>query len=306
MQLLVTGGAGFLGRWVVRRLSRFAEVTVLDNLSNPLSHVARETSQFIEGSILDASLVNDLVRSSDQVIHLAAIPCVQRCIQDRVGTELINLYGTQLVAESAARYKKRVIFASSAAVYGNPRELPVREDHSPQPISPYGLHKLFGENTFAKLAPNAVSLRLFNLYGPDQSEFSPYAGVITRFLNAATHGQPIHVRGEGDQTRDFLHVRDAAELFAQAILNPPVSGIFNGCSANAISVIGLAERLSLLTGSRSAIHHVDALAGDILHMCGDHQRASRSLDWQPKWGLGRGLREMVEANSMKSQVGYVA
>ena len=220
---LVTGGAGFIGRALAARLLREgAEVTVLDDLSSGDASRLDRGARLMEGSVTDPGRVAEAMAGADAVFHLAAIASVARCNEDLAASHRVNLGGFVNVLEAAAAREQRpaLVYASSAAVYGDNPETPLREDARPRPLSPYGADKLGCELHASAAATvlglRSTGLRFFNVYGPGQDPGSPYSGVISRFHRAATLGEGVTIFGDGGQTRDFVFVDDVVEALLSA------------------------------------------------------------------------------------------
>src|SRR2546423_5803245 len=224
MHILITGGAGFIGSHITELLLTFNyRILILDDFSSGMAdNIPHDRRVSIIHKNLLALAPAEWPRGLDAVVHLAALPSVtDSWIKLRQAHE-INLTGTVHALE-AARYNRvpRFIFASSAAVYGDAKAMPLHEDARTEPLSPYGLHKLAGEQYGRMIARESdmtfIALRIFNAYGTRQPASSPYSGVITRFVHAMRDGKPITIRGDGSQTRDFVYVKDVAAAVASAL-----------------------------------------------------------------------------------------
>jgi len=203
--------------------------------------------------------------------------------------------GTAVVAEACRRVGvEKVVYASSAAVYGEPRYLPIDEGHPTEPLSPYGLSKLVGELVLRQYARNyglkVTVLRLFNVYGPGQNP--AYAGVISRFIERAIAGKPLIIYGDGLQTRDFVHVGDVAEAFYKAIVGN-VTGVFNIASGKPVRIIDLARMVKEIVGGKVKIKHAPPRKGDIRHSYASIEKAKKELKWEPKKELKVELKKMI-------------
>ena len=211
MTALVTGGAGFIGSHLVDALaSRGDKVRILDDLSTGRRENLRPDADIIQASVVDRAALDRAMKGVDAVFHLAAVVSVQQCLDDPAGSNEVNVTGTVRVLQAAAAAGvRRVVFASSAAVYGDTPVQPKREDHAPDPLSPYAVAKLAGERLGATVpGVEFVALRFFNVYGPRQAPESPYSAVIPIFLSALEAGRPLPIYGDGAQTRDFTFVGD--------------------------------------------------------------------------------------------------
>jgi UDP-glucose 4-epimerase len=303
-RIVVTGGAGFIGSHVVRRLTeRGHRVVVVDDLTTgsrsniPLGAAVA----LVERDVNDVD-VAELGDDVAGIVHLAAVASVQQSWEAPTAVQRRNLGSTLQVIEWARRLDgPRIVFASSAAVYGNPEFLPVAESARAEPLSPYGLHKLAGEiylRLFARQCNfSAVSLRFFNVYGPRQSERSDYAGVISKFARLLMTGSTAELHGGGDQTRDFVHVADVADATMAALRLPLHAGdyrCFNVGTQRAVSVAELLQTLETVSGVRVPHRVVDARPGDIRHSVADIQAAVRDLEFRPKVDLAHGLADYFE------------
>jgi len=301
LKCLVSGGAGFIGSHLVESLALSgAAVRVLDNFSSGrrenLAGLAAKID-LVEGDVRNGTLGRRLMDGVDVVFHLAAVASVAPSIADPLTCNDVNVAGT-LAVLAAARDAgvRRVVFASSAAVYGPDPGVPTAETSPFAPLSPYAASKAAGElycRVFGKLyGVETVSLRLFNVYGPRQDPASEYSGVVSRFLERLRAGQPPIVHGDGEQTRDFVFVQDVVSAFVLAGGAPGLSGgPFNIGSGEAATINELAETLAGLAVRDRAlrpIHH-PARAGDVRHSCADISKARQILGYAPAVGLADGL-----------------
>jgi len=298
MKILVTGGSGFIGSHVVERYQDVAEVVVLDNLrTGHRKNLDGLRCRFVEGSILDRALVDELMDGVDYVFHLAALVSVPESMSLPAETVNINVHGLLNVLESARGHGvKKLCFASSAAVYGENPIQPKVEAMAPDPRSPYAITKLDGEYYCGLYAregwlPTAC-LRFFNVFGPRQDPNSAYAAAVPIFLHRARNNEPITIYGDGGQTRDFIYVKDIVGALSFAAETSGVEGVFNAGYGQAITIAGLVEEISKLTGSSSAIHHEPVRAGDIRHSTADASKL-RAAGWVPTFTVPTGLREIV-------------
>jgi UDP-glucose 4-epimerase len=304
---LVTGGAGFIGSHLVEELVRRKRpVRVLDNLSTGRGeHLAAVASEieFIDADILDARAVRAAARGVDVVFHQAAWRSVPRSVESPIETNRVNVEGTLNVLTAAREAGvRRVVYASSSSVYGAARALPLGEDDTPFPVSPYAVSKLAGEQycrVFSRVYDlETVALRYFNVFGPRQDPGSPYAAVIPRFIEAAVAGAVLEVHGDGLQSRDFTHVRNVVQANCLAAEAPGVAGeAFNVACGQRHSLMDL---ISWLSGrlSREHVrlrwHHVAPRPGDVSHTLADLTRAERLLGYRPVVGFQDGLEEAFE------------
>lgn len=301
-RFLVTGGCGFIGSHLADALVQAGHhVTILDNLSSGKRDNAPGEASFIEGDILDAALVEKLCAQSDAVVHLAAIASVQRCHDEWLASHKTNLTGSITVLDAAARaaHKPRVVYASSAAVYGDNPNLPLAETEAPAPQTSYGLDKLscehYAAHAFRAYGLSSVGLRFFNVYGPRQDPASPYSGVISKFVHAATARQPITYFGDGEQTRDFIYVADIVRLILAALQCAPGAHVLNGCTGSALSLKQLAQLLRTLTNAALPETHAPARPGDIRHSLGNPAHAAALCGFQAATTPPEGLAQLLAA-----------
>lgn len=294
MKFLVTGGAGFIGSHLVRRLSARGPVTVLDDLSSgKKENLAGLNIVFLKGSILDPAPLAEACAGATHVFHLAALVSVPESFAHPALCQEINVEGTRRVLAAAAQAgATRLVLASSCAVYGDEPAMPKTETSPVAPASPYAESKLAAEKLCAKAPLPAVALRFFNVYGPRQDPRGPYAAAVPKFLEAARAGQPLTIFGDGHQTRDFVYVDDVTAALEHAALTSSMSGVYNVASGQSVSVLRLAELVLALTGLRSEIRHAPARPGDILHSSASIGKL-RATGWQPSHDLAAGLQKIL-------------
>jgi UDP-glucose 4-epimerase len=301
---LVTGGAGFIGSHLVDRLVDAGhDVIVLDNFStgrtkNLSRSLRRQNLQVVRADIrkIPRSFVKRL-RGVDIVCHLAAVTSVQQSVRDPVFTTEANLVGTLNVLQAAKALKaERVVFASSAAVYGRPRTFPIAEDAIVSPISPYGASKAASELYLRSFVENhgieAVSLRYFNVYGPRQTA-SQYSGAISIFAKRALNQQPLQIFGDGSQTRDFIFVSDIVDATIASIETTLENRTFNIASGNETTVLELARAIQRITGSTTGLEFLPLRTGDIPRSVADTARAKKELGFEARTSLEDGLSATI-------------
>jgi UDP-glucose 4-epimerase len=304
MRALVTGGGGFIGHHLVRRLLADGyDVRVLDNFSTG----RRERLEgldvgLVEGDLRSYERAHTAVRGTDVVFHLGALPSVPRSVQDPLTTGAVNVEGTLNVLLAARDEDvRRVIFASSSSVYGASPSLPKTESDQPLPISPYGVSKLAAENYCSAFTVTygleTVSLRLFNVFGGGQDPLSQYAAVVPRFISAIGSGKRPTVYGDGRQTRDFTYVDDVVEAFVLAAdTQGATSGeVLNVAAGGETSVLDLIAALAELFERRLDPQFEPARPGEVQRSWGDAMKVKRVLGWTPKWSLTSALRECIAA-----------
>ena len=290
MKFLVTGGAGFIGAHLVRRLQSDAPVNVLDNLAT--GHRDRLVGldcHFYEGSILDRKLLFEAMRDVTHVFHLAAMVSVAESVANPTDCKQINVEGTRRVLEAAAQAgAKRCVLASSCAIYGNDPAMPKIESLPPAPASPYAISKLAGERICTESIVPAVALRFFNVYGPHQDPNGPYAAAIPRFFQSALAGTPISIHGDGQQTRDFVFIEDVTAALIHVALHPDLGGVYNVASGQSTSILQLANKILSLTRSSSPMTHTSSREADVRFSSASIERL-RATGWSPKTTLDSGL-----------------
>jgi nucleoside-diphosphate-sugar epimerase len=300
---LVTGGAGFIGSHVVEELLRRSEsVRVLDDLSSGsrenLGSLVGQV-EFLEADIRELDRIRSVFQGADYVIHLAARTSVAQSLEDPVTSTAVNIGGTVnvLVAARDARVR-RLVFAGSAAVYGDHPALPRVESQEPQPLSPYALTKLSGEQycgIFTRVfGLETAPLCFFNIFGPRQNPYSPYTGVLSRFIMAYLTGETPVIFGDGDQSRDFTYVADVADAVLRACAAPAAAGeainVGVGESFTLNQVIGMLNRIF----AKEVRPRYDApRPGDVRHSVAEISRARRLLGYEPQVSFEAGLRETV-------------
>lgn len=294
MKFLVTGGAGFIGSHLVRRLSSMGEVTVLDNLSTGReSNLQGLSCRLIHGSILESKKLSQALQGATHVFHLAAMVSVPESVQKPDLCRQINVEGTRSVLETSANAGVlRVVLASSCAVYGNDPTMPKREELPPAPLSPYAESKWEGEKLCSSAALPAVPLRFFNVYGPRQDPQGPYAAAVPKLLQAALAGSALPIHGDGRQTRDFVYVEDVTAALTHVATHSSCHGVYNVASGRSVSILELAQTILSVTGSKSAIAHLPTREADIRHSSASVERL-RSTGWRPAFTLESGLKAMI-------------
>ena len=312
---LVTGGCGFIGSHLCKALlSRGDVVRVLDDLSTGSLASLPGDAAFIQGDVTEPQLVLEALAGVDGCFHLAAVASIELSNRDWLRTHRTNLTGAITVFQGAvAAGAVPVVYASSAAVYGDCPSLPLREGSGRQPLSAYGADK-FGCELHARVAGKvhrlrSVGLRLFNVYGPGQNPKSPYSGVISIFCERIRRGEPIEVFGDGRQTRDFIFVADVVTALLRA-MDARLSGefVFNICTGSGTSVLEVARTIASLCGQDLAIRFRAQREGDIGHSYGDPTAAKQALGLGSSTELKIGLAATLawlggQLNSWRDQAG---
>ncbi len=299
MRCVVTGGCGFIGSHIVDALIRDGcDVAVLDDLSTGNVEYLNPAAELVEGSVADGELVRSATEGATWVFHLAALPRVQQSVDDPIGTHAINVNGTLNVLQAARENGlERVVVSSSSSVYGDQDTHLMTEDLPPNPMSPYGLHKLIGEqyaDLFATLfGLQVVSLRYFNVYGPRQSAEGAYALVIPHFLRLRDEGKPLTIYGDGCQTRDYVHIDDVVRA--------------NMHAANSELPAGRAVALNVGSGEETSVNDIaEMVGGEVEHIipnprgafeelrkCADTSRAKSVISWEPRIALAEGIKSVL-------------
>ena len=304
--ILITGGAGFIGSHTAEALlTRGSQVRILDNFSSGqhanLSAAALASGQLrvMRGDVRDVGAVDEAVQGMDAVLHLAAQVSVQRSVAEPVASAGHNITGFLHVMDAVRRHKvPRLVYASSAAVYGIPTHLPLSESAATQPLSPYGLEKLVNDH-YAELFRtlynvSSVGMRYFNVYGPRQDPTSPYAGVISKFAHGLQTGTPLRIFGDGSQTRDFVYVGDVAQANVRA-LEARVQGVLNVGTGSTVSLLALIDSMAQAFDAMPKVRHEPAAAGDIAHSATTTTRLAQALDWQSSTALVDGLGALAHS-----------
>ncbi len=297
--ILITGGAGFIGSHTVDLLLESGcQVRVLDNLSSgSRGNLPRSSRlQLIHGDILDRKTVQIATEGVNHVLHLAAQVSVQKSVDNPIQSCQQNILGFLTILDAAHKVGARLVYASSAAVYGEPVELPIKETNPISPISPYGLEKVTNEqyaSLYTRLhGTSQLGLRYFNVYGPRQDPTSPYSGVITKFIHMLLAGRSLTVRGDGLQERDFIHVRDVARANVAALSSDYV-GVLNIAGGQAITIRQLTEVMTRILGSAIVLSHTPNIPGDIRRSVAQNGAMIKHLG-KPQVTLAEGLAELMQ------------
>jgi nucleoside-diphosphate-sugar epimerase len=304
-RVLITGIAGFIGSSLAREcVARGYEVRGIDNLcSGSLDTVADLASiEFYKGSLSDRRLLRKLCAGVDIIFHEAALPSVAMSVSDPLSSHKTNVGGTlNLLLEAQREKVRRIVYAASAAAYGDSTVIPSREAMLPEPLSPYAVQKLAGEyymQSFARVyGMETVSLRYFNVFGPRQVADSPYSGVLTRFITSMLSDVSPEIYGDGTQSRDFIFVDDIVEANLLAAEADPevVSGeVFNVGRGEAHTLLEAYQVIAELLDFKGCPRFLPRRAGDILHSMADIRRARESLKFEPRTSFREGLEHTVD------------
>jgi len=308
MKCLVTGGAGFIGSHIVQHLlDSDQEVVCLDNFdltyaietkkANIAPFFAHDNFEFVQGDILDRGLVKKITSDVEYIFHEAALVSVVESMNDPQKTIEINTIGTLNILEASRMNNiKKVVLASSAAVYGDSPILMKKEDLIPVPKSPYAISKLDCEYAsriyYQEYGLKTTTLRYFNVYGPRQDVTSPYAAVMPIFIERALKNEDLIIYGDGLQTRDFIFVKDVVQA-NELVMSKGDGMTFNVASGSAASIKELADKIIELTGSKSNIVHREPRKGDIKHSLADISKI-KNIGFKPEFDIEKGLGETVE------------
>jgi UDP-glucose 4-epimerase len=298
---LVTGGCGFIGSHLSEALIAAGHrVRILDDLSTGKLENKPGSAELVRGDVADPAAVAHAIAGAAGIFHLAAIASVERGNRDWLGTHRANLTGTVAILDAArAAGRLPVVYASSAAVYGDNPEVPLAESAATRPLSAYGADKL-GSELHARVAWHVhgvptVGFRFFNVFGPRQDPASPYSGVISIFCDRLKAGQGITIFGDGEQTRDFVYVGDVVRgLLAAMERLPAEETVFNLCTGRSTSVLQLAQTIGELCGRTPEITFAPPRAGEIRVSLGDAAAAQKHLGWTATVGLKDGLAKTLD------------
>lgn len=297
MNFIVTGGAGFIGSHLTKYLVRKQHsVTVIDNLCNgkkeKLGSLLKEID-FVNTDILNVEKLREVFKNADGVFHQAALTDVQESFVRKKEYFDVNVNGTENILKIAKEFDLKVVFASSASVYGDTKKIPTKEDSERKPINPYGETKLQAEyhcEKYAKLGVSIIGLRYFNVYGKGQND--AYAGVITRFLESIKNGKPPTIFGDSTQVRDFVFVEDVAEANLIAMKSSVSHAFINVGTGVATSISELADMLIRLSGLPLKPTYDKPKEGDVKVSQADTKLAKKLLSWQVKTSLEDGLKKI--------------
>ena len=298
MKYVVTGGAGFIGKNIVKLLiKQNHEVEVVDNLhSGKISNLEEVNDQikFHNCDILDFKKMEEICKDVDGIFHQAALTVVQESYTKKEQYYKVNVEGTENIFNLAKKYNFKVIFASSSSIYGNTNCIPIKENFDRNPINPYGQTKLEDEylaEKFWRMGVDIIGLRYFNVFGKDQN--ISYAGVITKCLDRILKNKSPLIFGIGNQIRDFVFVEDVAQANIHAMKSDVKKGFFNVGSGTIISIKEIAEHMLKITKNDMEPTYLDPLEGDILQSQADIQNVKNDLNWLPKKELREWLDETI-------------
>ncbi len=306
MRVVVTGGAGYIGSLLIKRLmDQGYGVVSIDNLMRgDYSHLrrvgAQERTELVEGDIRDPGSLKGIFDGADAIAHLAALPGLVLCGKRPEEAISINIYGTHQVLETARRLDiGRVVFCSSAAVYGKPIEMPVSEDHPLRPLNLYGVTKLSGEKLMEAYWENhgieTVSLRFGNVYGVGL--FTNYETVIPKFVLQGLGGEPLTVYGDGDSSRDFVHVEDIVQAIILSLRAKGLGGSFFNVGGETLRIGALAKMVACslrkATGNEVEITHLPPRPGETKQFSYNLEKIERGLGYKARWGVEKGIEQII-------------
>jgi len=299
LNYLVTGGAGFIGSHIVEALVAKGDgfVRVIDNLrSGHARNLNGMNVEFLEGSVTSDRMLDKALKDVDAIFHLAAMVSVPETMKHPRECMEINTLGTlQLLAAAKRHGARRIVFSSTSAVYGDDPEQPKRESMNPEPLSPYAVSKLNSEMAVQLLGEQSgirtASLRYFNVYGPRQDPKSAYAAAIPIFVARALRNEDIVIFGDGEQTRDFVFVKDVVQ--ANLLVSEKGEGIYNVGAGSTVTINQLARQIVSMTGSKSRIVHADPRPGDVKHSSADISRI-KAIGFEPDAERDEALARTVE------------
>lgn len=301
-RVVITGGAGFIGSNLAEKIIQDNDVTIIDDFStgkweNIAGIIHKKNLNVINGNILDRDLLGKNFQGVDYVFHEAAMVSVVRSIDDPMLTNEVNIKGTLNVLLAARNNRvKKVVFASSAAIFGDSTQLPNKENERPNAQSPYALTKIAGEYYCQILKKiyglPTICLRYFNVYGPRQSPSSDYAAVIPSFISSVLKNEPPVIYGDGKQTRDFVYIEDIVQANLLAA-ESNAFGVFNVGGGRNISINDLALTIIKISGRNLQPTYKESRPGDIRDSLADISLA-RSMGYNPRYTLENGLRETIE------------
>ena len=298
MKYAVTGGAGFIGSHLVKKLvERGNEVIVIDNLNTGKKQNIEKISKkidFFEVDIRDFSAIEDILKNIDGIFHEAALASVQDSF--RIPDEFfdVNVNGTENIFKIAKKLGIKVVYASSSSVYGNPVSIPIKENDDKNPFNPYAKTKLEDDKLAEKYAKNGlkvIGLRYFNVFGPRQSK--EYAGVIKLFLERIQQSLPPLINGDGLQVRDFVYVDDVVNANILSMESNIDSGFFNIGTNSVVSILDLANMIIKFSGLKLKPTHRPAVPGDVKATQADITKAKMMLKWKPTTSLKDWLKSAV-------------
>ena len=298
MKYVVTGGAGFIGSHITEKLvERGDTVTVIDNLKTGKEknlESVKEKIKFVKGSILDVKLLEEIIHNVDGIFHQAALASVQESFTKPDEYNEVNVNGTENILKFAKKLKIKVVYASSSSVYGNPKNIPIKETDEKNPVNPYAETKLKDEELaakYAKMGVNVIGLRYFNVFGMRQSK--EYAGVIKLFLERIRDGLPPKINGDGTQFRDFVHINDVVNANIMAMDSNVKHDFFNVGTNYAVSILDLAKMMIQYSQLNIEPIYGPSLKGDVQRTLADINSINEKLYWKPSIMIKDWLKDII-------------
>tara|TARA_B100000745_G_scaffold224268_1_gene149881 strand:- start:44 stop:964 length:921 start_codon:yes stop_codon:yes gene_type:complete len=298
MKYVVTGGAGFIGSHITEKLvERGDTVTVIDNLKTGKEKnlgSVKEKIKFVKGSILDVKLLEEITHNVDGIFHQAALASVQESFTKPDEYNEVNVNGTENILKFAKKLKIKVVYASSSSVYGNPKNIPIKETDEKNPVNPYAETKLKDEELaakYAKMGVNVIGLRYFNVFGMRQSK--EYAGVIKLFLERIRDGLPPKINGDGTQFRDFVHINDVVNANIMAMDSNVKHDFFNVGTNSAVSILDLAKMMIQYSQLNIEPIYGPSLKGDVQRTLADINSINEKLYWKPSIMIKDWLKDII-------------
>ena len=298
MKYVVTGGAGFIGSHITEKLvERGDTVTVIDNLKTGKEknlESVKEKIKFVKGSILDVKLLEEITHNVDGIFHQAALASVQESFTKPDEYNEVNVNGTENILKFAKKLKIKVVYASSSSVYGNPKNIPIKETDEKNPINPYAETKLKDEELaakYAKMGVDVIGLRYFNVFGMRQSK--EYAGVIKLFLERIRDGLPPKINGDGTQFRDFVHINDVVNANIMAMDSNVKHDFFNVGTNYAVSILDLAKMMIQYSQLNIEPIYGPSLKGDVQRTLADINSINEKLYWKPSIMIKDWLKDII-------------
>ena len=303
MKYLVTGGAGFIGSYITKELVKQGDsITVIDNLNTGKEknlESIRNKIEFLEASILDNQLLEKITRDVDGVFHQAALTSVQESFSRPEEYYNVNVNGTENILKLAMKNNFKIVYASSASVYGNPKKIPVKESDMKNPINPYAETKLKKEELaikYSKMGVAVIGLRYFNVFGKGQSK--EYAGVLKLFLEKVQNELPPKINGDGNQSRDFVYVEDVVNANIMSMKSQIKHEFFNVGTNSSITILDLANTIIKISGLNIEPIFGPALKGEVMKTVADISLIKEKIGWEPKVMLKDWIKEIISSKKL--------
>ena len=303
MKYVVTGGAGFIGSHVTKKLVERGDiVTVIDNMNTGKEknlEPVRDKINFVKGDILDIDLLEDMTKDTDGVFHQAALASVQDSFDEPGKYHNVNVNGTENILKLSKKYGFKVVYASSSSVYGNPIRIPIKESDGKNPINPYAETKLKKEELaikYSKMGVSVIGLRYFNVFGKGQSK--EYAGVLKLFLERIRDKLPPKINGDGTQFRDFVYVEDVVNANIMSMNSDVNHAFFNVGTGTSITILDLAKTIIKSSGLNLEPVFGPALKGDVQKTTANIDLIKEKIGWKPTVVLEEWIDEIISTNKI--------